>query len=136
MEPTTSAITIATVSFQLTVAIYDILTNIKDGPANVAQCASAVALLQGALKQLSQIPNLQELVGFEALDLEVRKCSDFLKSFVSKLGKLQIFSTDTGCRVAWKRVKAVLDEKDLDRMAGTISAHFAALSLWLQSAQG
>jgi len=102
-----SVLAFITLAIQSAKTISVLLTDIKDTPDNVQRTAEA----------------------------EVKTCSDNLAAFASRLGRLHTLDTDGRGRRVWKRVKAVIDVKELDKMTGIMAAHSSALSLSLQSTQ-
>ncbi len=125
-----SVLAFVTLAIQSTKAISVVLSGIKDAPDNVRRTAQTIFTLQYALEQLAQGQQVPQ-----GLESQVKACSDDLAAFSTTLGKLQTLPADGRGRRAWKRVKAVLDEKTLDNMVAIMAAHSSALGLSIQSAQ-
>ncbi|KAK3896944.1 hypothetical protein C8A05DRAFT_39508, partial [Staphylotrichum tortipilum] len=130
-----SVIAFITLAAQSAKAIYDLLSGIKDTPDNVRRAVDTVSMLQWALKQLAQCGQTSGIALPAGIEDQLKMCSANLSAYASTLAKLQALDTDSRGRRAWKRVKAVLDEKELGRMTEVLAAHSSALSLTLQSTQ-
>lgn len=130
-----SVLAFITLAIQSAKTISVVLAGIKDAPDNVRRTANTVSMLQWALEQLAQSQQTSGAVFPRGIEEQVKTCSDNLAAFASTLGKLQSLDTDGRGRRVWKRVKAVIDEKELDKMTGTMAAHASTLNLSLQSTQ-
>lgn len=83
---------------------------------------SNVKILQWALKQLAhRLTTSGQLPPIE-FQIQIQKCSDDLGAFASKLIKFEALETDSRARKLWKRPKAVLSEKDLERMTEAVGS--------------
>jgi hypothetical protein len=93
----------------------------------VRLAANSVEQLRSILKQLQQQQGLAD----SDTKLQVKQCSEDVEAFIAKLAELCISPSDTRGRRIWKHVKAVLNEKDLDRMHLVLTGYSAALGLRL-----
>ncbi len=130
-----SVIAFITLAIQPAKTISSLVAGIKDAPDNVRRTASTVLMLQRALEQLAQCRQMSGAAFPEGIEAQIKICSDDLAGFASTLGKLRILDTDGRSRQAWKRVRTMFDEKELDRMTHIMAAHSSILSLSLQSTQ-
>ncbi len=130
-----SVLAFITLAIQSAKTISNLLSGIKDAPDNVRRTAETVSMLRVALEQLAQCQLVSGAALPQGLEGQVKACSDNLKAYASTLGKLQTLDTDGRGRRAWKRARAVFDEKQLDKMIVTMAAHSSALSLSLQPTQ-
>ncbi|KAK3898027.1 hypothetical protein C8A05DRAFT_38399, partial [Staphylotrichum tortipilum] len=130
-----SVLAFITVAIQSAKTISDLLSGIKDAPDNVRRTAETVSMLQSALEQLAKWQQESGAALPQVLEGQVKACSNNLEAYAFTLGKLQALDTDGRGRRAWKRARAVLDEKQLDKMIVTMAAHSSALGLSLQPTQ-
>ncbi|KAK3902849.1 hypothetical protein C8A05DRAFT_33423 [Staphylotrichum tortipilum] len=130
-----SVLAFITLAIQSAKTISVLLAGIKDAPDSVQCTAETVSMLQWALEQLAQCQQTSGAALPQRIEDQVKTCSHNLATFASTLGKLQTLDTDGRGRRVWKRVKAVFDEKELDKMTRIMAAHSSALSLSLQSTQ-
>ncbi|KAK4163278.1 hypothetical protein QBC43DRAFT_319825 [Cladorrhinum sp. PSN259] len=130
-----SVVAFITLAVQSAKTVSDTLSGIQDAPENVRHATSAVGMLQAALDQLLQCPSVSQ--GHTSRDLHdnIKQCYEDLAGFASKLRKIQISGTASRSRQLWKRVRAFIDEKEIDRMVKIVTSHSSTLSLWLQSLQ-
>ncbi|VUC25257.1 unnamed protein product, partial [Clonostachys rosea] len=136
MEATASVITLIAFSVDSTKLIYNILTGIEDGPESLGLTISSVKILQGALEQLAhRLAASRQLPPVE-FQIQVKKCADDLGAFASKLRKFVIQETDSRARKLWKRFKAVLGEKDFERMTEVVGAYASTLNFYMASLSG
>ncbi|CAG9989207.1 unnamed protein product [Clonostachys byssicola] len=106
---------------------------IEDGPESVGITLSNVKILQWALKQLAhrmttggQLPPIE-------FQIQIQNFSQDLGAFASKLTKFEALETDSRARKLWKRLKAVLSEKDLERMTEAVGVYSSSLNLYMTS---
>ncbi len=130
-----SVLAFITLAIQSAKTVSDFLTGIKDAPDNVRRAAASASMLQQVLEQLAQCLQASG-VGF-ARDIEtmIRECSNNLAAFAAKLVKLEILDTDGRGRQAWKRVKTVLNENEIEKRTKLMVTHSSILGLSLQSTQ-
>ncbi|KAL8794401.1 MAG: hypothetical protein Q9195_002988 [Heterodermia aff. obscurata] len=133
MDGAASVITVVSLALSSTKFLYDIVASIKQAPKCVSQIASY-------LRDLSSI--LQQLVGYSAnlhlaadLPTLIERCAESLRAIEAKLGKLAP-SNGTRAELMWKNVKALLQERQLEKMATWLQQHVAALSLQLSVLEG
>ena len=133
MEGAASVITVVSLALSSTKRLYEIVAGIKHAPKSVSQIASY-------LQDLSSI--LQQLVGYSAnlhlaadLPALIERCAETLKTFQAKVGKLSA-SDGNRAELMRKNVKALLQERELERMATCLRQHVAGLSLQLSVLEG
>ncbi|KAK3942476.1 hypothetical protein QBC46DRAFT_447683 [Diplogelasinospora grovesii] len=114
--------------------ICSVLSPIEDAPRNVSQAARDVANLRSVLEQLSACRALN-VPADDALREHVRTCADDLGKFAAELQKLTISDSEKRLRRYWKKIKAVLNEKDIARWSSVVNGHTAALNLRLSTLQ-
>ncbi|CAG9955569.1 unnamed protein product [Clonostachys rosea f. rosea IK726] len=106
------------------------------GPESVSITVSNVKILQWALKQLAhRLTTSGQLPPIE-FQIQIQKCSDDLGAFASKLTKFEALETDSRARKLWKRLKAALGDKDLERMTETVGAYSSSLNLYMTALSG
>lgn len=130
-----SVLAFITLAIQSAKTVSTILAGIKDAPDDVRRTAETVSMLQWALEQLAQHGEASRVPLAEGIKDQLRICSENLEAYASKLAKLLALDTDGRGRRVWKRIKAVLDEKELDKMTEIMAAHASTLNLSLQSTQ-
>jgi hypothetical protein len=136
MEAAVSVITFISFSIESANLIYKVLTGIEDGPESVSITVSNVKILQWALKQLAhRLTTSGQLPPIE-FQIQIQKCSDDLGAFASKLTKFEALETDSRARKLWKRLKAALGDKDLERMTETVGAYSSSLNLYMTALSG
>ena len=108
--------------------IYEALSSIQDGPESVRLAANNVNQLRSILERLQHQQSLTDLDDDEA---HLRQCADDVEVIANKLMRLQISPYEKRSGKIWKRIKAALNEKDLDRMNIVIASHSTALNLRL-----
>lgn len=134
MEFVASILTTVDFGFKTSKLLYYVISGVKDGPDNVRQTAIAIYGLLSVLEQLSKCRALDES-GSEALRDRLLKCVDDLESFDGRLKGLIIEEAEKRCGRYWKRLKAVYNEKALDKMRAVVVGHTAALNLHLATLQ-
>lgn len=134
MEFAASIVTAIDFGFKTSKAIHFVLAGIKDGPDNVQRAAAAVYGLLSTLQQLARCRALDEFDS-KALEERLLTCVDDLESFAGKLKGLTIEESEKRCGRYWKRLKAVYNEKALDKMGAVVAGHTAALNLQLSALQ-
>ena len=134
MDGAASAITVVSLALSSTKVLYEIVASIKHAP----KCVSQIALY---LRDLSSI--LQQLVGYSAnlhlaadLPTLIERFGESLKTLDAKLGKLSASDGNNRAELMWKNVKALLQERQLEKMATCLQQHVAALSLQLNVLEG
>lgn len=124
-----SVLAFIAIALKSTKAVYQIVSGIKDGPAQVQRLASTLQGLLGTLEQLSKSKAFTESdSGLDLVEIEwlVKRCSEDMISFDGKLKRLGTSST-RGLGNVWKKVKIVLQEKDLEHMWTVVQGHFDIL---------
>lgn len=113
-------------------AIHEVLSTVKDGPKNVQRLADEVAQLQSILERLSQIQTtpIDDTASTNLRSL-VSKCVADITAFEAKLQRLGLSADDRRIGRLWRRLKAVVSEKDLERMRDVVRAYMLALNVSL-----
>ncbi|KAB5566289.1 hypothetical protein GE09DRAFT_731908 [Coniochaeta sp. 2T2.1] len=113
-------------------AIHETLSAVKDGPRNVQRLADDVKQLQDILGRISALlvgsahnTDLDELATLSG------KCQSDLADFASKLQRLHLTPNDRRMGKLWKRLKAAIGEKDIDRMRDIIGDYILVLNIRL-----
>ena len=135
---TASVLALVGFALQSTKTIYQAISGIKNGPVQVQQLASAVHNLHLVLTQISTCRAVK-LAGPETnlkviADL-VEACNKNVSRYENELTKVQISLNDKKAGKAWKKIKTVLQENDLQRMWAEVNHHVAALGLQLHLLQ-
>ena len=135
---TASILALVGFALQSTKTIYQAISGIKNGPEQVQKLASAVHNLQLVLEQISTCQAVK-LAGTETnlkviTDL-IEACNKNVSRYENKLTKVRISLNDKKVGKAWKKIKAVLQENDLQRMWTEVNNHVAALGLQLNLLQ-
>lgn len=127
-----------TIALQSTKIIYKAISNIKDGPREIRQIASAVSNLQVVLTQLSNCPAVKsadsetDLVEISRL---IKICTEDLSHYERDIRKIQISPDDKKAGKAWKKINTVLRKKDIQEMWKEVNHHVTTLGLQLNIIQ-
>jgi hypothetical protein len=138
MEVAASAITLLTAALQSTKVTYQFVSALKDGPQEVQRLSLAIANLHSVLSQLSNLlatSAADPARDLTALSVLVRACNTDLCCLEKEFCTLRPSDHDTKTKVFWKRVKATLREKDLERMWIKLNHHTAELTVQLNILQ-
>ncbi len=127
------AVAFITLALQSTKVLYTIISAIRDCPKYVRDLGHDVEQLQSILDRLSQCQAI--LQNDQSLTVLTRRCSDDILLYVSRLQKMQISPTEQRTGRIWKKLRAVISEKDLDAMRFSIHGHVSSLSLLLSIMQ-
>ncbi|KAL8823587.1 MAG: hypothetical protein Q9191_005720 [Dirinaria sp. TL-2023a] len=129
MDGAASVIAVISLALSSSQAIYNTVSGLKNAPRAIQQMVSNLRDLSILLQQLLSRGDSLHL----AADLAeiVKKCAENLNEFQGKLTKLSS-PTDNGAERLWKNVKALLQEKNLDRMSALLQQHVTILSLQMQ----
>lgn len=125
-----SVLAFIVIALKSTKAVHQAVSSIKDGPKQVQQLASTLQGLEGTLEQLSRSRAFTESdSGLDLVEIEklVKRCSEDMTSFDGKLKRLQISSSTRELGNVWKRIKIMLQEKDLEHMWTVVHGHFDIL---------
>jgi hypothetical protein len=113
-------------------AIHDVLSAVKDGPRNIKSLTNEVAQLQSILERLSHIQtgpaNNADSIYLAGL---VTRCATDVTSFESRLQRLDLSTDDRRIGRLWRRLKGIVNEKELEHIRDNIHAHMLALNLSL-----
>lgn len=127
-----SVLTFVTVAVGTTKVVYETLSAVRDGPANVKKTADAVLQLRFILEQIAQ---LSHPAADTTLHSDAKSCISDLNIFAAKVVKLQVNPSDRANGRLWKRLKAFVTDKDLVDIRETLSRHSSRLSLRLNASQ-
>lgn len=127
------AVAFITLALQSTKVLYTIISAIRDCPKHVKDLSHDVEQLQSILGRLAQCRAI--LQDDQSLAVLTRRCSDDISLFVCRLQKMQISPTEQRTGKIWKKLRAVMSEKDLDAMRFSIHGHVSSLSLQLSIVQ-
>lgn len=130
-----SVIAFITIAAQSAKVIGNVIAGIKDGPENVARAGRTILMLQATLIQLAQCHELSQTTRSHIMETQIKHCHDDLAAFATRLSKLQLLDADSSSRRAWKRLKTIISEKELDMMTTVVGSHASILGLWLASAK-
>ncbi|KAK6074327.1 ankyrin repeat protein [Seiridium cupressi] len=109
--------------------IYDTLSAVQDGPENVRAVASQVKQLHSIVEQLQ---NQKSSDGLDlATEIHLEQDAAVIQQLAGKLSRLQIYPAETRTGVMWKRVKAALNEKELNKASAVIENCVAILTMQL-----
>ncbi|KAK6082095.1 ankyrin repeat protein [Seiridium cupressi] len=109
--------------------IYDTLLAVQDGPENVRAVASQVEQLHSIVEQLQ---NQKSSDGLDlATEIHLEQDAAVIQQLAGKLSRLQIYPAEKRTGVMWKRVKAALDEKELNKASAVIENCVTILTMQL-----
>ncbi|KAI9666004.1 MAG: hypothetical protein M1821_003939 [Bathelium mastoideum] len=129
MDAGASAITFIVLALSSAKAVHSVLSAVKDAPANVRTLMDLISQLEGLLEQLSTIQANQATRSCDAaLASTTEKCHTDIASLANKLLQMHISPADRRIGRLWKRLKATISEKDLERMRSLIRDHVAMLN--------
>ena len=128
-----SVITVVGLALSSVQTIHNAVYSLRNGSPTIEQMLFNLQSLSSILQQLSQSQDRF----YRAADLPkfVQACATNLGGFEDQLVKM-IPSAENKARKLLKSAKLIICSKDLDRMAGLIQQHVAALSLQLQIIEG
>ncbi|KAM0808709.1 hypothetical protein AB5N19_09052 [Seiridium cardinale] len=109
--------------------IYDTLSAVQDGPENVRVVASQVKQLHSIVEQLQ---NQRSSDGLDlATEIHLEQNAAVIQQLAGKLSRLQIYPAEKRTGVMWKRIKAALNEKELNKASAVIENCVATLTVQL-----
>ncbi|KAK9415363.1 hypothetical protein SUNI508_10553 [Seiridium unicorne] len=109
--------------------IYDTLSAVQDGPENVRVVASQVKQLHSIVEQLQ---NQKSSDGLDlATEIHLEQDAAVIQQLAGKLSRLQIYPAEKRTGVMWKRIKAALNEKELNKASAVIENCVATLTVQL-----
>lgn len=115
---------------------YTAISSIKDAPKQVKQLQRETQSLVSTLDRLSKCRVLSVAGNRDdVLVTKIKACQADLDAYSTRLGKLAPGATDHRLETTWKRLKAVMNEKDLVKMSSAMVAHTTTLSLHLNAIQ-
>ena len=113
--------------------VHDIFSTIRDAPQTVQTLVGHVAQLQGILQSLKTLEyRLASQEAYTALESAVQNCSRDLEDLASKSQQLEVLPTENRAGKLWKRIKATVGEKGLQRMGDSVVRHVVILNTHLQ----
>lgn len=126
MDGAASVIAEISLALSSTQAIYKTVSGLKNAPRAIHQMVSNLCHLSNLLQQLLDCrDNLHVAADLPEM---VKKCAENLREFQEKLIKLSS-PTDNSAEKLWKNAKALLQEKNLNRMSALLQQHVTILSL-------
>ena len=132
MDAGASVVTFLALALSSAKAIHNVLSAVKDGPQNVQNLANWISQLQGILEQLSRTPADQiNTNGFTNMASLTSKCAADIANIKSRLQQVHFSADDRRIGRLWKRLKAVVTEKDLERMHDTVRDYTSMLNVHL-----
>lgn len=136
MDGGASLVTFVVVALQSIKTVHGVISAVKDGPQSVRSLADSVAQLKSILERLSHI-QLEPANSIDLTDLSnlTQRCATDLGNFESKLQGLNLSTDDRRFGRFWKRLKAAISEKELERMREMIRAHTLTLNFHLSLLQ-
>ena len=129
MDGAASVIAVISLALSSSQVIYKAVSGFKNAPPAIQQMASNLRSLSKVLQQLLGCSDSLYLA--QELPVLVKECAVNLKGFEEKLAKLTS-PTNNSAEKLWKNIRAMLQEKDLDRMSALLQQHFSILSLQMQ----
>lgn len=115
---------------------YTTISSIKDAPKQVKQLQREAGDLVSALERLSKCRVLGVAGNRDdVLVAKIKACQADIDTYSTRLGRLAPGATDHCVETTWKRLKVVVNEKDLAKMSAAMVAHTTALSLHLNAIQ-
>ncbi len=118
--------------------VYVVISSIKDAPKNVRQLHQETSSLLSTLERLSACRVLREEGRRDdALLANIKACREEIDTYATKLRGMAPAPGGAHRRleIQWKRLKAVLSEKDMAKMSAAMTVHTAALGLHLNAIQ-
>lgn len=122
--------------FQSAKVVYTVFSSIKDAPKQVKQLQRDAAGLLSTLERLAACRVLHEDGRRDdALLAKIKACQDDIDTNSTKLKRLAPEGADHRLEMTWRRLKAVMNEKDLAKMSTAMTAHTVTLGLHLNAIQ-
>ncbi|KAI5468103.1 ankyrin repeat-containing domain protein [Mariannaea sp. PMI_226] len=106
--------------------VYETFSIVKDGPDIVQKLATDVCRLHSILTSLHQS---QAAAADQYLLQQAQQCTQELQDLAAHLQTLRLLPGDRFTGNCWKRLKVLLKEKELVRIASQINQHASLLSL-------
>jgi hypothetical protein len=117
-------------------AIHDVFSAIKDEPRNVGDLMDELTQLKSILERLLQIQVGQASdTGMIDLLVPMKKCAEDVANFSLKLQCLKLSGVDSKAGRLWRRIKAAITEKDLEKMRDISRGHVLMLNFQLSILQ-
>lgn len=133
-----SVLTFIVVALQSTKRIYEVVSDIEQGPAEVKSLTAAVKNLQRVLTELSNcsaVKSADAETNLEGISDLIKNCGEDVSRYEKELAKVWISPHDKKAGRAWKKLKTVLQERDFHRMWGVVTHHVSALGTYLSILQ-
>lgn len=118
--------------------IYLTICGIKGGPKQLQDIASAVKELEQILSQIERSSILREAdTSLDLVELKtlLERCEKDIEGYERVLQRLQISPLEKGPCKTWKKVKTMLQDKDLQRTWDGIQHYVTTLGLQVQFIQ-
>lgn len=139
MEAAASMIAIAAFSSQSAKVLYETVQGIRDAPEIAKDLLTAIESLQHLLQQPDQLAihcsssgHYVAKVVWQPLEKQAQQCSQDLRRMCEKTACLVGTSTHRSLGRAWRRVRTVLNERDIQRMWSGINHHVSVLGVLLE----
>jgi hypothetical protein len=129
---------VVTIALQTTKLVYGTIAEIKNGPDEVTQLASALTDLECVLRQIRDIvenSSDDHPPRLERLKLSAEEGAAALKNLDAKIMKLRGSSISTRIGRAWSSVKIFVRKEDLHNMREVVKYHSQKLGFQLDVAQ-
>ncbi|KAK0652665.1 hypothetical protein B0T16DRAFT_490474 [Cercophora newfieldiana] len=121
------AVAFITIAIQSSKVIYEILAHVKDSPRLVRDVSRDVEQLRHILDRLSNFFSTKPCDRVIALLLQ--RCSEDISIYAHRLRKLNPSPTERQTGKLWKKLTAVMSEKELQAMKHSINHHVSSLVL-------
>jgi len=133
LAPTAAVLGVVGFVLNSSKAILEIVSAVKDGPQHVAQLAHGLEQLQTVLQLVMALPS-ESRSRADLINI-VHGCAADIAALELKLQKLTPFPAEKRSGRLWKKLKALVSEKELDRIRQTIHGHVLMLHIHLGLAQ-
>ncbi len=126
------AVAFITVAIQSTKFLLDLFSAVKDSPKHVQNVRHDVEQLRVTLVRLSKCQSIQN---DHTVTVLVQRCSEDIALYARRLLKLQITPAERRAGKLWRKLTALMSEKDLGEMRTAIHSHISSLSLQVSLTQ-
>jgi len=121
------AIAFITIAIQASKAICEILSQVEDSPRLVRDLSRDLEQLRHILDRLSKFYSAKPCD--RAIALLLRRCSEDVSMYACRLQRVQSSPTERQTRKLWKKLTAVVSEKEIHAMKLSIHHHVSSLVL-------
>ncbi|KAL9064188.1 MAG: hypothetical protein Q9157_007924 [Trypethelium eluteriae] len=122
----TSVVAFAEAALKSTKFVYQTLSTVKHQPRLVQSLVTAIRKLHLVLRKVSKSPAVRfarERADLEALSTIIRLCQEDCKRYENTIQRIQIVRNDSLVGRAWKQVKTILKEKELEKIWTEVNLH-------------